>query len=259
MIRVGDYKYLLLELTHPVVGFTHSLKCASVNEELNLMKNMNRMGKPVNLLAVLAIATTGIIAPAIAGTNIASSGGSLKLAQLSPNPTPATTPSPTSSPTTAPSPRSSPTTAPTTAPSPRSSPTTAPTTAPSPRSSPTTAPTTAPSPRSSPTTAPTTAPSPTTSPEPTPSPTTSPATPTNQSLCRRVIKPQQGLVIRREPTTQAPVVGGVAYQGRVTLTANPPTTRTVDNRDWVEISSPARGWISHSLTTETVSNLAYCR
>jgi hypothetical protein len=179
----------------------------------------------------------------------------LKLAQASPNPTgtPVTTPSPSPSPTTAPIPTQRPTTAPiptqrpTTAPIPTQRPTTAPI--------PTQSPVTAPIPTRSPVTSPSPSPSPTTA----PSPTSSPATPTNQNLCRRVIKPAQGLVIRQEPTTKAPIVGRVAYQGRVTLTANPPTTRTDNERDWVEISSPTRGWISHSLLVETVSNLAYCR
>ena len=239
------------------------------------MERMNRLGKSVNLLAVIAIASTGVIAPAIANTNITTSPGSLKLAQVSPSPTssPTTAPSPTRTPATTPSPASSPITVPSptrtpaTTPSPASSPTTAPSptrtpaTTPSPARtpattpSPTRTPATTPSPASSPTTAPSPASSPTTA----PSPTSSPATTTNQNLCRRVIKPPQGLAIRREPSTQAAVVGGVGYQGRVTLTTNPPTTRTVGERDWVEISAPARGWISHSLITETVSNLAYCR
>jgi hypothetical protein len=74
-----------------------------------------------------------------------------------------------------------------------------------------------------------------------------------------VVKPPQGLAIRREPSIKGPVVGGVAYLGRVTLTTNPPTTKTADNRDWIEISSPVRGWISSGLVTATTSNLAYCQ
>ena len=47
------------------------------------MERMNRWNKSVNVLAVVAIATTGIITPAIAGKNITTSQGSLKLAQRS--------------------------------------------------------------------------------------------------------------------------------------------------------------------------------
>ncbi len=65
-------------------------------------------------------------------------------------------------------------------------------------------------------------------------------------------------MIRQEPTIKSPQVGMVPYLGRVTLVASPPPLRTADERDWVEISAPARGWISHSLLVETTSNLAYC-
>jgi hypothetical protein len=73
-----------------------------------------------------------------------------------------------------------------------------------------------------------------------------------------VVRPSQGLVIRQEPTMKSPQVGMVPYLGRVTLVASPPPLRTADERDWVEISAPVRGWISHSLLVETTSNLAYC-
>ena len=183
------------------------------------MEKMNRLGKHVHLLAVMTLASVGMMTPAIANPDITISQDSLKLAQASPSPSPmnspATSPSPTRRPTAAPSPRRRPTAAP----------------------------------------RPTSSPTPTAS----PSPTSSPAATTNQNLCRQVVKPSQGLVIRREPSIKAPVVGRVAYQGKVTLTTNPPTTRTADGRDWVEISAPAKGWVSHSLLTEKTSNLAYCQ
>ena len=78
------------------------------------------------------------------------------------------------------------------------------------------------------------------------------------NLCRQVARPPQGLLIRREPRTTAALVGEVAYLGRVTLTSNPPTERKVDGRSWVQISSPARGWVSNGLDTQPESNLAYC-
>ena len=87
-----------------------------------------------------------------------------------------------------------------------------------------------------------------------------PVTPPTKDLCRRVVQPPQGLLIRREPSTAAePPIGGLPYLGRVTLTTSPPTVRRGENRDWVEISSPARGWVSNGLVTQPTSNLAYCQ
>jgi hypothetical protein len=84
--------------------------------------------------------------------------------------------------------------------------------------------------------------------------------PSNQSLCRQVVRPPQGLLIRREPRIAAePPMGGIAYLGRVTITTNPATVKRADNRDWVEISSPVRGWVSNGLVTEPNSNLVYCK
>lgn len=81
----------------------------------------------------------------------------------------------------------------------------------------------------------------------------------NKGLCRKVARPAQGLVIRREPSVAAAQVGGVAYLGRVTLTTTPATAKQVDGRNWVEISSPARGWVSNGLLTQPLSNLEYCQ
>lgn len=83
--------------------------------------------------------------------------------------------------------------------------------------------------------------------------------PGGTNLCRRVARPPQGLLIRREPSASSVQVGSLAYLGRVTLTANPPTVRRVDDRNWVEISAPARGWVSNGLVTEQLSNLVYCQ
>lgn len=83
-------------------------------------------------------------------------------------------------------------------------------------------------------------------------------TPPTRELCRRVVRPSQGLVIRREPTSASAQVGGVRYLGRVTLTTNPATITKTEDRNWVEISSPARGWVSNGLLTEPDSNLGFC-
>ncbi|HEY9821554.1 MAG TPA: SH3 domain-containing protein [Candidatus Sericytochromatia bacterium] len=83
--------------------------------------------------------------------------------------------------------------------------------------------------------------------------------PPTGSLCRRVVQPPDGLVIRRDPSSTSPSVGGVAYLGQVTLTTNPPTVRRGENRDWVQISAPASGWVSNGFTSATSSNLAFCQ
>lgn len=83
--------------------------------------------------------------------------------------------------------------------------------------------------------------------------------PGDKGLCRQVIRPPQGLLIRREPTSASAQVGQVAYLGQVTLSTNPTTVKQADNRNWIEISSPARGWVSNGLLTEKESNLVYCK
>jgi hypothetical protein len=67
------------------------------------------------------------------------------------------------------------------------------------------------------------------------------------------------LVIRREPTTTSARLGRVAYLGRVTLSATPATEKKDEVRNWVEISSPVRGWVSNGLLTEEESNLGFCQ
>lgn len=89
--------------------------------------------------------------------------------------------------------------------------------------------------------------------------TQTPSTSSTADLCRRVARPPQGLVIRREPSTASARLGRVPYLGRVTLSANPATEKKDEVRNWVEISSPARGWVSNGLLTEEQSNLGYCR
>lgn len=83
-------------------------------------------------------------------------------------------------------------------------------------------------------------------------------TPPTKDLCRRVIRPSEGLIIRRDPTSTSAQVGGVSYLERVSLTTAPPTVKRAENRDWIEISAPARGWVSNGLVTDAGSNLAYC-
>ena len=79
-----------------------------------------------------------------------------------------------------------------------------------------------------------------------------------KNLCRRVLRPNEGLTIRRNPTSTSDVVGGVPVLGQVTLTTNPATVTRAENRNWIQISAPANGWVSNGLVTESVSNLGIC-
>jgi hypothetical protein len=83
-------------------------------------------------------------------------------------------------------------------------------------------------------------------------------TPPSKELCRRVLRPSEGLTIRRDATSTSPVVGGVPVLGQVTLTTNPATVTRAENRNWVQISAPANGWVSNGVVTESVSNLGIC-
>ncbi len=75
-----------------------------------------------------------------------------------------------------------------------------------------------------------------------------PTPPADGDLCRRIISPPEGLVIRSEATSTSANVGGVAQYGRVTLSSNPATTsKDSAGRTWVKISAPANGWISNGL------------
>jgi hypothetical protein len=258
-----------LKLSHPDVGFTLSLKSQSVSEEFHVMKKMNRLGNPVSVLAVMAIATAGMSTPSIAGTDITMPEGSLKLAAASlvgqcraakvqiPVYKLANTSSealrllaPNEQVTLAGN-----------AVDPKgfisiSAPVPGFVLASNliPCSSTTTGTTSG-------TTTGTTSDTTTGTTNGGTTGTTSGTTGTTSAkdLCRQVARPPQGLVIRREPTSTSARVGGVAYLRRVTLTTNPPTMKTAENRDWVEISAPARGWISNGLETVPRSNLVYCQ
>jgi hypothetical protein len=266
-----------LKLSHPDVGFTLSLKSQSVSEEFHLMEKMNRLGNPVSVLAVMAIATAAMSTPSIASINITRSEGSLKLAAASlvgqcraakvqiPVYRLANTSSealrllaPNEQVTLAGNavdskgfisisdPVAGFVLASNLIPCSTTTGTTSGTTTGT--TSGTTTGTT------SGTTTGTTNGGTTGTTSGTTTGTTS-----SKDLCRKVLRPPQGLVIRREPSTAAARVGGVAYLGRVTLTTNPPTAKTADNRDWVEISAPAKGWISNGLETVPRSNLVYCQ
>lgn len=82
--------------------------------------------------------------------------------------------------------------------------------------------------------------------------------PPTKSLCRRVIRPAEGLIIRQDGTISSAAVGGVGYLQQVTVTTNPVTVKRADNRDWVQISAPTSGWVSNGIVSEALSNLSFC-
>lgn len=66
----------------------------------------------------------------------------------------------------------------------------------------------------------------------------------SDTLCRRVTA-RQGLAIRQQPDPNAPQVGGVDFQGQVTLAGNGEGVLGPDNRIWLEVSSPVAGYLSN--------------
>lgn len=94
-------------------------------------------------------------------------------------------------------------------------------------------------------------------PGPAPNPTPVPAPPTG-SKCRKVLNPPEGLVIRQTASTSSSVVGGVAVNSQVQLSTDPATLKVAGGRNWIEISTPAQGWISNGLVGSR-GNLVYCR
>jgi len=85
--------------------------------------------------------------------------------------------------------------------------------------------------------------------------TEQPTTPTG-SLCRRVIRPAEGLLVRSGGSPSASVVGGVGLGERVTLSEPMRSAKDSTGRYWVEISGPAAGWISNGYPGN--SNLGMC-
>lgn len=89
--------------------------------------------------------------------------------------------------------------------------------------------------------------------------TNPPVTPPTGDACRRVINPKEGLVIRSQASANSAQVGGVAYNATITLTTTPATSRKgPDGRNWIEISAPAKGWVSNGFPGSK-GNLIYCK
>lgn len=83
--------------------------------------------------------------------------------------------------------------------------------------------------------------------------------PVTGSKCRRVIYPDDGLVIRSQPSRTSNNLGGVGMNGRVELTTDPATRRKDgEGREWVEITQPKAGWVSNGYAGTGYSNLGMC-
>jgi hypothetical protein len=94
-----------------------------------------------------------------------------------------------------------------------------------------------------------------------PNPTPNPTPNTTSSLCRIVTYngPEGGLAIRSRPESTAPRVDGVKFGERVSLrTSPPPSTLDKDGRDWVEVTTPSRGWLSNGFPNSKSPNLGSC-
>ncbi|MBE9028459.1 SH3 domain-containing protein [filamentous cyanobacterium LEGE 11480] len=85
-----------------------------------------------------------------------------------------------------------------------------------------------------------------------------PPTTTKAGLCRQVLQ-QRGMVVRSIPGNSAPIVGGLKFNQKVTL-SNPIASRQLnDGRVWVKITSPVNGWTSNGFVTQQFRNLGACQ
>ncbi len=93
-------------------------------------------------------------------------------------------------------------------------------------------------------------------PTPTPKPDDKPQA--DKGTCRLVAQ-VQGLVIRQDPTTTAAALGEASANSQVTLTTSPATAKTdTTGRVWIEIAAPQKGWVSNGFAQGT-SNLVFCK
>ncbi|MCT7962415.1 SH3 domain-containing protein [Laspinema sp. D1] len=64
------------------------------------------------------------------------------------------------------------------------------------------------------------------------------------TLCRQVTE-QQGLAIRSQPNSNSPAIGGVDFNGTLTLAEGARQIPGPDGRVWFEIIAPVRGYVSN--------------
>lgn len=76
------------------------------------------------------------------------------------------------------------------------------------------------------------------------------------TMCRRVIYPTVGLVVREKADPKSRQVGSVGFNQQITLASNT-STKGQDGRMWIQISGPVSGYISNGFGR--FSNLGMCR
>ncbi len=82
--------------------------------------------------------------------------------------------------------------------------------------------------------------------------------PVDASSCRLVVQ-SKGLAVRKDPALNGEVVGGVAFNEKVTLVM-PMESKTLDDgRVWVKLEKPSMGWVSEGFKDQAFKNLASCK
>jgi hypothetical protein len=75
--------------------------------------------------------------------------------------------------------------------------------------------------------------------------------------CRLVVQ-SKGLAIRKDPATTGEVVGGAAFNEKVTLVM-PMEKKIIEGRTWLKIEKPSMGWLSEGFEAQAFKNLASCK
>jgi hypothetical protein len=82
--------------------------------------------------------------------------------------------------------------------------------------------------------------------------------PAGGSSCRIVVQ-SKGLAIRKDPAVSGEVVGGAAFNEKVTLVMPMESKTLEDGRVWVKLEKPTMGWVSEGFKDQAFKNLASCK
>jgi hypothetical protein len=82
--------------------------------------------------------------------------------------------------------------------------------------------------------------------------------PAGGSSCRIVVQ-SKGLAIRKDPAVSGEVVGGAAFNEKVTLVMPMESKTLEDGRVWVKLEKPSMGWVSEGFKDQAFKNLASCK
>ncbi|HEY9653624.1 MAG TPA: SH3 domain-containing protein [Coleofasciculaceae cyanobacterium] len=90
-------------------------------------------------------------------------------------------------------------------------------------------------------------------------PNRSPSRSSSSNLCRQITYDgPEGVAIRQQPDKDAPRVGGVFLEQRVTLTNPPQFRQDSEGRQWIKLSAPVAGWISNGFPSTGGTNVQAC-